>query len=83
MWLLVVEVSVYVFVCACLCVPVCVHVCMCMCVQVYMHVCLCITASHTTGSLLQKVNLDTQKCAYKCSYVLVDGKDVSSCILTT
>ncbi|XP_065918647.1 nicotinamide phosphoribosyltransferase-like [Dysidea avara] len=29
------------------------------------------------GGLLQKVNRDTQKCAYKCSYALVDGKDVN------
>ena len=30
-----------------------------------------------TGALLQKLNRDTQKCAFKCSYALVDGKDVS------
>ncbi|XP_065918649.1 nicotinamide phosphoribosyltransferase-like [Dysidea avara] len=29
------------------------------------------------GSLLQRVNRDTQKCAYKCSYALVDGKNVN------
>jgi nicotinamide phosphoribosyltransferase len=29
------------------------------------------------GSLLQKVDRDTQKCAYKCSFALIDGKPVS------
>ena len=29
------------------------------------------------GALLQKLNRDTQKCAYKCSYAIVDGKGVS------
>ena len=29
------------------------------------------------GGLLQKLNRDTQKCAYKCSYACVDGKDVN------
>lgn len=29
------------------------------------------------GSLLQKVDRDTQKCAYKCSYAIVNGKEVS------
>ena len=29
------------------------------------------------GALLQKVNRDTQKCAYKCSYAIIDGKGVS------
>jgi nicotinamide phosphoribosyltransferase len=28
------------------------------------------------GALLQKVNRDTQKCAYKCSFAVVDGVDV-------
>ena len=31
------------------------------------------------GALLQKVNRDTQKCAYKCSYALINGKPV--CLL--
>ena len=30
-----------------------------------------------TGALLQKINRDTQKCAFKCSYACIDGKDVS------
>ena len=29
------------------------------------------------GALLQKVNRDTQKCAYKCSYCVVNGVGVS------
>ena len=31
------------------------------------------------GALLQKLDRDTQKCAYKCSYVQIDGqpRDVS------
>lgn len=29
------------------------------------------------GALLQKINRDTQKCAFKCSYACVDGKDVN------
>lgn len=29
------------------------------------------------GGLLQKVNRDTQKCAFKCSYVIINGKGVS------
>ena len=29
------------------------------------------------GALLQKLNRDTQKCAYKCSYAIVNGKGVS------
>ena len=29
------------------------------------------------GSLLQKVHRDTQKCAYKCSYAVVDDKGVN------
>ncbi|XP_047478237.1 nicotinamide phosphoribosyltransferase-like isoform X2 [Penaeus chinensis] len=28
------------------------------------------------GSLLQKVNRDTQKCAYKCSYAIINGEGV-------
>ena len=28
------------------------------------------------GALLQKLNRDTQKCAFKCSYAIVDGKGV-------
>ena len=28
------------------------------------------------GALLQKLNRDTQKCAFKCSYALVNGKQV-------
>ena len=28
------------------------------------------------GALLQKVDSDTQQCAYKCSYVVVNGKGV-------
>ena len=28
------------------------------------------------GALLQKLNRDTQKCAYKCSYAIVNGKGV-------
>ena len=27
-----------------------------------------------TGALLQKLNRDTQKCAYKCSFAVVDGQ---------
>lgn len=29
------------------------------------------------GALLQRINRDTQKCAFKCSYACVDGKDVN------
>lgn len=29
------------------------------------------------GALLQKLHRDTQKCAYKCSYAVVDGKGVN------
>ena len=29
------------------------------------------------GALLQKLNRDTQKCAFKCSYAVVNGKGVS------
>ncbi len=32
---------------------------------------------YTIGSLLQKVHRDTQKCAYKCSYAVIDGKGVN------
>jgi len=28
------------------------------------------------GALLQKLHRDTQKCAFKCSYVMVNGKDI-------
>ncbi len=30
------------------------------------------------GGLLQKLHRDTQKCAYKCSYAIVNGKGVST-----
>ena len=30
-----------------------------------------------TGALLQKLNRDTQKCAYKCSYAVINGKGVN------
>ena len=29
------------------------------------------------GALLQKVHRDTQKCAYKCSYAIINGVGVS------
>ena len=29
-----------------------------------------------TGGLLQKVNRDTLKCAFKCSYVVINGEGV-------
>ena len=29
------------------------------------------------GALLQKLHRDTQKCAYKCSYAIINGKGVS------
>ena len=29
------------------------------------------------GALLQKLNRDTQKCAYKCSYAIIEGRGVS------
>ncbi len=32
------------------------------------------------GALLQKLHRDTQKCAYKCSYAIVNGEGVSSVI---
>ena len=35
------------------------------------------------GSLLQKINRDTQKCAYKCSYAIVHGKEVLMCYITS
>merc|ERR1712058_93122 len=38
-----------------------------------------ITASLTFGSggaLLQRIDRDTQKCAYKCSFAVVDGKEI-------
>lgn len=28
------------------------------------------------GALLQKLNRDTQKCAFKCSYALINGEEV-------
>jgi len=31
------------------------------------------------GGLLQKMNRDTQKCAFKCSYAEVDGKNIDVC----
>ena len=34
------------------------------------------------GALLQKMNRDTQKCAFKCSYALIAGKEVRVSILT-
>ena len=36
------------------------------------------------GALLQKLNRDTQKCAFKCSMVVVDGtlRDVYKCPIT-
>ena len=52
------------------------------CVHDCIQSCVCVTAGHTTGGLLQKVNRDSQKCAYKCSYALVGGKDVSNFILS-
>lgn len=30
------------------------------------------------GALLQKMNRDTYKCAYKCSFALINGKSVST-----
>ena len=30
------------------------------------------------GSLLQKLHRDTQKCAFKCSYAVIGGKEVSN-----
>ena len=29
------------------------------------------------GALLQRLDRDTQKCAFKCSYAVIDGKEVS------
>ena len=34
------------------------------------------------GALLQKVDRDTQKCAFKCSFAVVDDKPVSSSLET-
>lgn len=31
----------------------------------------------TGGALMQKINRDTQKCAFKCSSITVDGVEVS------
>lgn len=28
------------------------------------------------GALLQRMDRDTQKCAFKCSYAVIDGKEV-------
>ena len=30
------------------------------------------------GALLQRIHRDTQKCAFKCSYAVINGKGVSS-----
>ena len=30
------------------------------------------------GALLQRVDRDTQKCAYKCSYAVINGKEVNT-----
>ena len=35
------------------------------------------------GALLQKVDSDTQKCAYRCSYVVVNGKGVRYSVVET
>ena len=35
------------------------------------------------GALLQKVNRDTQKCAFKCSFAIVDGQPVSMLLAGT
>lgn len=35
----------------------------------------------TGGSLLQRIDRDTQKCAFKCSHVIIDGADVSQYFL--
>jgi len=34
------------------------------------------------GALLQKVDRDTQKCAFKCSFAIVDSKPVSALLRT-
>jgi nicotinic acid phosphoribosyltransferase len=34
----------------------------------------------TGGALLQKVNRDTQKVAFKCSNIVVKGEDVGCCM---
>ena len=31
------------------------------------------------GALLQRLDRDTQKCAFKCSYAVCNGKEVSFC----
>ena len=31
------------------------------------------------GALLQRVDRDTQKCAFKCSYAVINGKEVQFC----
>ena len=31
------------------------------------------------GALLQRLHRDTQKCAYKCSYAIINGKGVREC----
>lgn len=31
------------------------------------------------GALLQRLDRDTQKCAYKCSYAVINGKEVVYC----
>lgn len=35
------------------------------------------------GALLQRLNRDTQKCAFKCSHAIVNGKQVSFHFLPT
>ena len=34
------------------------------------------------GALLQRMDRDTQKCAYKCSYAIINGNEVRSFLLT-
>jgi len=34
------------------------------------------------GALLQRLDRDTQKCAFKCSFAVVDGKPVSALLRT-
>lgn len=36
-----------------------------------------ITVISLPGALLQRVHRDTQKCAFKCSYAITDGKEVN------
>ncbi len=31
------------------------------------------------GALLQRLDRDTQKCAFKCSYSIINGKEVGPC----